>query len=312
LIVSLTLLLAACGNDREAPDANTVQGGGAPGAGAALSQPAGQGERDAASSATAPSMPASMPSGGSESAGGGYTTPQHTASDLLGRKVIRNGALDLEVDSVSDAYDLASTVAADLGGYVAESSFSGAADARSASITLRVPADRYEQALAQLRGLAKEVRSVSSTAQDVTGEVTDLDAALRNLRAVEAQYVELLTRAQAIPDILQVQERLQAVRAEIEQTEGRRALLTRLTDLATITVQLSPVPAAPVQVQARGPLEAAGDAWESSLDTIRQVAVVGVAIVVYSWWLLPLVAVAGFVVLRAVRLRRGALSAGQL
>jgi hypothetical protein len=244
--------------------------------------------------------------------GGDGTTTQQAAADLLGRKVIRNGALDLEVESVTEAYDRATRVATDLGGYVAESSFSGAADARSASITLRVPADRYDQALVQLRALASEVRSVSSTAQDVTGEVTDLDAALRNLRAVEAQYVELLGRAETIPDILQVQERLQAVRAEIEQTEGRRALLTRLTDLATITVQLAPLPAAPVQVQTRGPLEAAGDAWESSLDTIRQVAVVGVAVVVYSWWLLPLAAVVSFLVLRAIRTRRGALSAGRL
>ncbi len=55
--------------------------------------------------------------------------------------------------------------------------------------------------------------------------MTDLDAALRNLRAVEAQYVALLGQARSIQDMLQVQERLQAVRGDIERTEGRLALL---------------------------------------------------------------------------------------
>jgi hypothetical protein len=305
----LTFLLAACGGDRQATIDVNGEDAGAP-MGRVLPQPSDtQGERDVANSA-APSMPLG---GKAESTAGGYdTAAQQTAADLLGRKVIRNGSLDLEVESVADAYDRASTVASDLGGYVAESSFSGAADAKSASIVIRVPADRYDQALAQLRGLAKDVRSVSSTAQDVTGEVTDLEAALRNLRAVEAQYVDLLSRAQSIPDILQVQERLQAVRADIERTEGRRALLTRLTDLATISVQLSPIPTAPAQVQTRGLLEAAADAWESSLDTIRQVAVVGVAVVVYSWWLLPVAAVVSFVILRLVRMRRRAVPAASM
>jgi Domain of unknown function (DUF4349) len=227
--------------------------------------------------------------------------------DLLGRKVVRNGALDLEVESVADSYDRVSTLATSLGGYVSESSFVGAGDSRSARLVIRVPADRYEQALASLRGIAKDARSISSNAQDVTGEVTDLDAALRNLRAVEAQYIALLAQAHAIPDILQVQERLTAVRADIERTEGRLALLGRLTDLATITVQLAPVPVIPAQVDhsAKGPLEAASAAWEASLDSIRQVAVVGVSVIVYSWWLVPFGIVGTLVGMRLVRNRRG-------
>jgi hypothetical protein len=239
-------------------------------------------------------------------AGGGTGSPTQAVVDLLGRKVIRHATLDLEVESVAESYDRVAALASSLGGFVAEASFSGAADSRTAYLVIRVPSERYEQALNDLRGIATEVRSIASGTQDVTGEVTDMEAALRNLRAVEAQYVELLSRAQAIPDILQVQERLQQVRAEIEQTEGRLALLNRLTDLATITVQLAPVPVPPQVEGPRTPLDAASGAWEASLDSLRQVAVVGVAVVVYSWWLVPVAAVALVVALRVVRARREA------
>lgn len=237
---------------------------------------------------------------------GGASDIAESSADLLGRKVIRTGTLELNVDSVADSYDRVSAIASDLGGYVAESSFTGTADARSARVVMRVPADRYDEALAGLRGLAVEVRSITSNAQDMTGEVTDIEAALRNLRAVEAQYVELLSRAQAIPDILQVQERLHTVRADIERTEARLALLTRLTDLATITVQLAPVPAVPAQAGSRSPIDAAGEAWEASLESIRQVAVVGVSVLVYSWWLVPLLTLALLGARKLLRARRGA------
>src|SRR3972149_7655643 len=97
----------------------------------------------------------------------------------------------------------------------------------------------------QPRGIAKQVRSERSEASEVTEEYTDLEARLRNLEATEASYLELLTGAGDIPDILLVQDRLSQVRQEIEQVQGRINLLDNLTDLATITIQLS-LPAAAV------------------------------------------------------------------
>lgn len=303
----LALAIAACSGD--APERASTEGSGTTANGEGRDTMALPASED---SAAYDSDKPRASSGAGVAAPGGAGSPGQPVVDLLGRKVIRNGALDLEVESVADSYDRISALATSLGGYVAEASFSGSEESRNARLVIRVPADRYDQAVDDLRGFAREVRSINSNAQDVTGEVTDLDAALRNLRAVEARYVELLTRAEAIPDILQVQERLQVVRADIEQTEGRLALLNRLTDLATITVQLAPVPAAPAQVGdgTRTPAEAASAAWEASLDSLRQVAVVGVAVIVYSWWLAPIVAIACFVVLRMLRARRAAVVQG--
>lgn len=264
---------------------------------------------DAAGSLPLAADAASRSQGAATEASKGSTTASASV-DVLGRKIIRNGSLTLEVESVTDAYGEVTAIAARLGGYVAEGSYAGVGDRRTGRLVIRVPADNYDRAVGELQGVARNVTTASSATQDVTGEVTDLDAGLRNLRAVEAQYVALLTQARTIQDMLQVQERLQAVRSDIERTEARLALLTRLSDLATITVQLTPVPpVAVVHNDEPTPLGAAASAWDASLDTLRSVAVVGVAVIVYSWWLTPALAVIVYVVRRQLRHRRPAMVA---
>ena len=280
----LALVLAACSGDGDAlrsegdDGASTTDGGGF-----AVGAPAE--DRDSVASLSAESAP--------QVAGDGAGS-----LDLLGRTIIRNGSLSLEVESVSEAFDAVNAVAIGNGGFVADSSFFRNADtgdgegSQFARMTLRVPAERFQQTLDDLRALAIEVRSVSTSSQDVTGEVTDLESDLRNLRAVEAQYLELLGRAGAIGDILQVQDRLTQTRSQIERVEGRIALLGSLADLATLQVELRTPPLTPVVSEGgSGPLHAAGEAWAASLATLGAIATVGIVAVVYSWWLLPLVIV---------------------
>ncbi len=226
------------------------------------------------------------------------------AADLLGRDIIRSGSMDLEVESVGSAFERVSAIATAAGGFVADSAFFGREDQQSAHMTLRIPAGRFDSVVSELGAIAAEVVAVSTSSQDVTGELTDLQSQLRKLRAVESQYLQLLDRTSNIGEVLQVQDRLNQTRSEIDRTEGRIQLLERLSDLSTLSVSLRPVAAA-AQVTDGGPLAAAQAAWEASLATLNAVAIVAVAVTVYSWWLLPLLAAAVLVGRRAMQLRAG-------
>lgn len=224
---------------------------------------------------------------------GAAPAPGTTASfDLLGRQIIRSGSMEIEVDSVVESFERVQAVAIAAGGYVSDSSFFGRADEQSARLTLRVPADRFDDVVQELRAIAVEVISVSTNAQDVTAEVTDLESSLRNLRAVESQYLDLLGRARAIGEILQVQDRLNQTRLEIDRLEGRIAVLGRLTELSTLSVFLQPVTPEVTPVdETSGPLGAAGEAWDASLATLSAIATVAIVVAVYSWWLVPVLIV---------------------
>jgi hypothetical protein len=175
---------------------------------------------------------------------------------------------------------------------------------RRATITVRVPAGRTQEALAQIRDLAVKVESERSSANDVTEEYTDLEARQRNLEASEQQLLTLLAQAKNVQEVLQVQDRLTSTRSEIERIKGRLNLLTRLTDLATIQAQLRAEPA-PVAEAGSGPFDALTRGWQTSLDVVGGIALAGLTALAFSWWLLPFVVLAAWLLRRELRRRGG-------
>jgi hypothetical protein len=157
---------------------------------------------------------------------------------LADRKIIKTGEISIEVPNVSAALARVRALAKDLGGYVGGSQ-SGTFD-QSATLTLRIPADRFDEALTRLHELDGDVLSEATREEDVTSTVVDLEARLRNLRASETQYRTLLGRAEKIEDILAVQTRLDDVRGQIEQLQAQLKELNGLADLATLSVSLVP------------------------------------------------------------------------
>jgi len=224
----------------------------------------------------------------------GAAAPDPALQGLLDRKIIQNTTVDLEVDEVGRSFQDIIGIAQGAGGLVASSSFSNLDDEQVADLTIRVPADRHQDVLARLRDLGT-VMEERSDANDITEEYTDLQARLRTLQATEQRYLELLGRAQSIEDILLVQDRLDGVRGQIEQVQGRINMLDQLTDLGTITIHLRPAAGGDGAGGAGpSPVRAARAAWDSSLIWLRALATAGVAVAVFSWWMVfPLLVVAG-------------------
>jgi hypothetical protein len=157
---------------------------------------------------------------------------------LADRKIIKTGEISIEVPNVSAALARVRAMAKELGGYVGGSQ-SGTSD-QSATLTLRIPADRFEEALTRLHELDGDVLSEATREEDVTSAVADLEARLKNLQASETQYRALLSQAVKIEDILAVQTRLDDVRGQIEQFQAQLKELNGLADLATLGVTLVP------------------------------------------------------------------------
>jgi hypothetical protein len=206
---------------------------------------------------------------------------------LLDRKIVQSTSVDLGVKEVGRSFQEIIRVAETNGGFVASSAFSNLDGAQIADLTVRVPSDRYQDVLAGVRGMG-EVSQESSDANDVTEEYTDLAARLRTLEASEQRYLALLAQAKTIDEILVVQDRLDGVRGQIEQVQGRVNLLDHLTDLATITIHLRPLaPVAEPPSNGPQPLDAAASAWEHSLQALRGLAAGALVVAVFSWWLVP-------------------------
>jgi len=158
------------------------------------------------------------------------------------RKIIKTGYISLEVENIIETMDKIALLAKDLGGYVVSSSKRGDDDDDiSGSMSIRIPAERFDETFTKLRQLAIEVPKESTQSQDVTEEYTDLESQLHNLEATEAQYLALLEKAETVEDILKVQRELSNVRGRIEQIKGRMQYLERTSDMSLIEINLDKV-----------------------------------------------------------------------
>jgi virulence-associated protein VapD len=225
----------------------------------------------------------------------------------LDRKIVSTVFLDLTVKDVSASVEQVQRLAQDSGGFVAESNVRYEGKERRASITIRVPAARYLDVLSAVRGLAVKVETERASANDVTEEYTDLRSRLRNLEATEQQLLTYLTQAKNMQETFQVHDRINQVRLEIDRIKGRINLYDRLTDLATIQVQLRPetavAPDPAVKQEPSGAVAALRRGWDASTALLGGVAMVMLTVLAFSWWLLPVAALAVWVARRERRRR---------
>lgn len=233
------VLLAACGSaagggattTASRGVANNVEAGGASGVtGAAAST--------AASMAAAPAAGQPVAGQSKTDANGQQVAAAQNAQAQINRKVIRTATLQLLVDKVDVAEEQLRKLAADSNGFVFSAQASGEDDKRTATITVKVPAERFDAVLNAVGKLAITVESREVKGEDVTDQYVDLQARLKNLQTVESRYVQFLQAARSITESLTVSDRLADVQGQIEQTQGRINLLEQSSALSTITVTL--------------------------------------------------------------------------
>jgi hypothetical protein len=229
---------------------------------------------------------------GNDAAGGGQGAPVASAApraasapDEVGNlvdhaKIVRTGTIELQVADVPDALRAARDGIRRMGGYIGASQTENVDERPVATITYRVPVDRWEEALDLLRGIAgpsTKVLNERTDAVEITGAVVDLEARIKNLRASEAALQEISARATRVTDVLEVQAQLTAVRGQIEQLTAQLTQLEDQASYATLTAGFS-MPVVAVQVAAKGwePSAVVDEATASLVDILQALTTAGI------------------------------------
>ncbi len=157
-----------------------------------------------------------------------------------GQMLIRNGFVSVRVDSLEAAMAAVRELATRFGGSIGNVSMSsGEFEVRSATLELRVPSERFDEAMGGLSPLGR-VEQRSETVQDVGEEFVDLNARMATARRLEQRLTDLLAnRTGKLEDVLAVERELARVRTEIERTEGRLRYLGARVAMSTISVTVS-------------------------------------------------------------------------
>ena len=218
-------------------------------------------------------------------------------------KIIRDGSISIEVPKgdFSKGFDAVTRIADNNGGFVLSSQTRGQ---RAGSLTLRIPAKRFDQAMLALRGVGV-VQAQSITGRDVTGEFVDLHARLLNLIGQRTVLRNLMSRATTIADTITVESHLQSVQLQIEQIQGQLNLIDNQVAEATVRVDLheKAVPRPTPAPSVKNP--SLGSAWHHAVQGFLNVVS---AVVVGLGYLIPILvlALAGWLLALAIKRRRAA------
>lgn len=163
-------------------------------------------------------------------------------SKFVERKIIRNANLKLETESPEEVQRKISSIADGKKGFVITSTQKNSGVKSKGrnwvSMKIRIPADKFQESLDEIRKTADRVVSETVSGQDVTEEFVDIEARLKTKKALETRFLEIMKSAKNVSEALNVERQLAGVRTEIERIEGRKRFLQSQTSLSTITIEL--------------------------------------------------------------------------
>ncbi len=210
-----------------------------------------------------------------EAAGDSFAFPEQPGG-LVERIVIKNASLSIVVTNPDEAMETIGKMAEEMGGFIVSANLyqarlDGGLQVPRATITIRVPADRLDEALSNVEILSElPVENKTIQSQDVTSEYTDLQSRLRNLEAAEAQLTKIMEDAYKTEDVLSVFEQLKQVREQIEVTQGQIQYYDQSARLSSINVDISSKAAVePLTIGGWQPAGIARDAVQALINAMQ-------------------------------------------
>ncbi len=161
------------------------------------------------------------------------------------RLIIRSGNISM---AVNDTRAALATIEGLVEGMASEGAFVVSADEYGGTegsqpqitLSIRIPASRFDETMNRLAELAVNVTSRNESAQDVTEEYVDLEARLESLEAARQRLLDIMAEARSTKDVLEAEQQLTQREAEIESLKGRKQYLEQSARLSSIWVDLQP------------------------------------------------------------------------
>jgi hypothetical protein len=168
-----------------------------------------------------------------------YPGKQVAPSESSDRLIIQDTGLSLQVEDVVKTIDEIEEVTKSFGGFLISSHLSKPEGAASGNISVRVPEDKRKETMTTFKNMAVKVVSESVNGTDVTDQYTDLQAQLDVLQTTKVKFEEILDRATAVNDLLNVQQQLISLQSQIDSVKGQQKYYEQSAKLSKITIYLS-------------------------------------------------------------------------
>jgi len=168
------------------------------------------------------------------------------SNDLASRKIIKNADLQFETTAYDEFLASLNACVGQYGGYTESSEtygggiYSSYRSSRSAYVTLRIPADRYDGFMETVSGLGA-VTHRSESAEDVTMSYVDTESRLRALETEYETLLEILDKAESLEDVILLQSRISDLNYQMDSYKSQLRKYDDLISYCTVRVSVNEV-----------------------------------------------------------------------
>lgn len=164
------------------------------------------------------------------------TAPSSAQTQTTSQKIIKTGNLRFETQELEKTHKKILDAIQKVNGYVQYDNTGKSYDSQFRNMTVRVPSESFDTVLQSISKGVSYFEDKTISQRDVTEEFVDLNARLKAKRTLENRYLELLSKAKNVTEILEIERELSKIREEIESREGRLKYLQSQVSESTITI----------------------------------------------------------------------------
>lgn len=154
------------------------------------------------------------------------------------RKLIKDGEISMEVKNLDQSREELTKLISQYKAYISNETQAEYDNRKVFSFSIKIPVNQYETFCESVSGLAVNIERKNLNAFDVTEEFVDTEARISAKKTLEKRYLELLSKAKNVDEMLAIERELAKVREEIEAMGGRIKFLQNQSSLSTLKLTM--------------------------------------------------------------------------
>jgi hypothetical protein len=178
----------------------------------------------------------SSPSKEKSEVGDNYGAPTPKNKNIE-QKIIKNGNLKFECNDLETTYEQIKTAVKKGKAIIQNDSEGKDYGTVYRKLTVRIPSEHFDLFIKDISTGVDYFDNKEISSQDVTEEYIDIDARLKAKKKLENRYLELLSKATKMSEMLAIEAQLSAIREEVEAKEGQLRYLQSQVSLSTVNIE---------------------------------------------------------------------------
>jgi len=160
------------------------------------------------------------------------------APSQIETKIIKNANLRFESEDINQSFATIQKAVTQYKAAISNDASGKDYNSTFRNLTIRIPNQYFDVFIADISQGVKHFDTKEISQQDVTEEYVDIESRMKSKKKLEERYLQLLSKANKVSEMLEIEKQLAEIREEIEAKEGQLKYMQNRVALSTISIEM--------------------------------------------------------------------------